>query len=117
MSETVIINGVESIRSFDFEVSPTPEIETKVSKPKKEKKEKAEKIPKERINGLIPKVLYDKLKNIALWHPEITMTDLLTQGCALIAAQYPDLPVHDGKLKIGRRPKAIPTESPISTKV
>lgn len=125
--ETVIINGVERVRdevghevlkSVDFDdVSPTPEVVGKVqSIQKDEKKEKAEKIPKERINGLVPKVLYDKLKNIVLWYPDsLTMTDLLTKGLELVVAEFPDLPVHGGKLKVGRRPKKVENTNETTT--
>lgn len=100
--------------TLDCEVSVTPEIAvkvTKVSKKDKDKVEKKEKIEKERINGLIPKKLVDAVKQIVLWHPEVTMTELLTKGLEYIVDQYGPLEHKDGKLKVGRRPKmSTPTE-------
>lgn len=117
-AETCIINGVVSIRndqnsqSFDLDCSPTQEVQVKVAKVKTEKvKTEKVKIEKERINGLVPKVLADKVKNIVLWNPDVTLTDLLTKGLELVLKEYPeDLPVHGGKLKVGRRPKINPSQ-------
>jgi hypothetical protein len=77
---------------------------------------------KEKFNALMDKDLLERAKNISFFTPNLSLTDMVTDGLRSVVEEYERenggrYIQRTGKLKTGRKPKNSPAENSLKTEV